>query len=211
MYDAQHNLSQNEQRAKQRALALAALTQVAHLVESIAQEGKCEQPYFNCCVDALLHEHFTQGCAFVTGAIKAKRLLQGQEVPHAKRILTHTSSLIAIEKRLAKQPENLSNIAQGMQRIHKQVQYFNSPYHPNVLAAIAHLYGENISNLKPKMIIRGKPEHLKQLQNTEKIRCLLFTGIRAAWVWRTNGGNTLRLIFGRKKIIQQLEVLRKSI
>ena len=210
MNDAQHSLTPKQQREKQRALTLSALTQVSCLVETIAQEGKHEAQHFNCCMDALLHESYMQGCSFMAGAIKAKRLLQGQDIPHAKRIMGHTAALIAIEKKLAKQPDKLAAIATGMQRIQKQIEYFNDPYHGNIISAIAHLYGETISDIHPRIIIRGKPEYLKQSQNTERIRCLLFSGIRAAWVWRTNGGNAFHLLLGRRKIIQQLEILRKS-
>ncbi|MDQ6990008.1 MAG: DUF489 family protein [Mariprofundaceae bacterium] len=191
---------------QQRALALAALTQVAYLVESIAQEGRCERSSFEQSMDAFLDSDYLQQRDFTTGSSKTRQLLQGSEIKHAKHILSHCATLINIEKKLNKQADMLQYIAQEMQNIHKKVHYFASPYHDNVYAAIAHLYGETISQLKPRVIVRGKPEHLKQKHHTEQIRCLLFSGIRAAWVWRTHGGNTLRLIFERKKIIQQLKL-----
>ncbi len=202
---AQHKPITSGQREKQRALALAALTQVTHLVESIAQSGKCDSLYFEQCMDALLDDNYINNRDFSLGKGKAIRLLQGNEITYAKQILAHTASLISIEKKLSKQPEILAHIGQDMTRIHKQIQYFNSPYHPNVTSAIAHLYGETISNINPRIIVRGKAEYLKQVQNTERVRCLLFSGIRAAWVWRSNGGNTLRLLFGRKGLIKQLK------
>jgi high frequency lysogenization protein len=207
---AQHNLNPKQQRAKQRALALAALTQALSLVQSIAQEGKCDHALFACCMDAFFAEDYIGERVFYTGAIKAKRLLKGEEVPYAKHILAHSAALLNLERKLAKQPETLEYISNNMQRIHKQVQYFNDPYHGNIISAIAHLYGETISGMNPKIVIRGKSEYLKQVQNTEKIRCLLFTSIRAAWVWRTHGGNTLHLIFGRKKLARELEHIRLS-
>jgi len=208
MNDAQHNLNIKQQREKQRALALAALTQAISLIEGIAQEGKCEQAQFACSMDAFLDENYLGNRVFYTGAVRAKRLLQGQEVPNAKHLLAHSAALISLEKKLSKQHDKLQYIGKGMQRIEKKVQYFNDPYHGNIMSAIAHLYGETISEMKPKVIIRGKSEHLKHLHNTEKIRCLLFSGIRAASVWRNNGGHALRLVFGRKKLIQDLEKIR---
>ena len=210
MNDAQHNLNPKQQREKQRALALAALTQSCALIESIAQEGKCEQAQFACCMDAFFDETYIGERVFFTGAVKAKRLLQGHEVPYAKHILTHSATLINLERKLAKQHDKLHQIGEGLQRIEKQVQYFNDPYHGNIVSAIAHLYGETISDMKPRVIVRGKSEFLQPTHNTEKIRCLLFSGIRAAWVWRTHGGNTLRLVFGRKKLVKELEKIRLS-
>ncbi len=190
---------------QQRALALAALTQVAYLVESIAQEGRCERIAFEQSMDAFFDTNYIQQRDFSIGNQQTQQLLQGNDIKYAKHILTYSATLIAIEKKLAKQTDMLNHIAQGMQRINKQAQYFDRAYHDNVLAAIAHLYGETISQLKPRVMVRGKPEHLKQQRNTEQVRCLLFSGIRAAWVWRTNGGHTLRLLFGRKNIINQLK------
>lgn len=203
MSNAQHNLNPKQQREKQRALALAALTQVTILIESIAHEGKIEHPRFACCMDAFFDPTYLGERSFYAGAVQSKRLLQGQDIPHAKAILTHSAALIALERKLAKQPQTLQHIEQSLQRIDKQIQYFNDPYHSNIIAAIAHLYGETVSKITPQLIVRGKPEHLTP-SNKEKIRCLLFSGIRAAWIWRINGGNTFHLIFGRKKLIQAL-------
>jgi high frequency lysogenization protein len=208
MIDAQHNLNPKRQREKQRALALAALTQACALIESIAQEGKCDHALFACCMDAFFAEDYIGERVFYTGVIKAKRLLQGQEVAYAEHILAHSAALLTLEKKLSKQPDTLAHISTNMQRIHKQIQYFNDPYHGNILSSIAHLYGETVSQIKPSVVVRGKSEYLKEVKNKEKIRCLLFSGIRAAWVWRTHGGNTFRLIFGRKKLAQELEQIR---
>ncbi|MDX8382548.1 MAG: DUF489 family protein [Ghiorsea sp.] len=204
MSHANPNTITRSQREKQRALALAAITQAAALVEAIAQEGKCERSAFEQSMDALLSPDYLGERSFSFGSSKACQLLQGNEIPFAKHILAHSATLISIEKKLAKQSEALQHIAQGMDKIHKQIQYFDNPYHDNAIAAIAHLYGESISQLNPRVIVRGKPEYLKQPRNTEQVRCLLFSGVRAAWVWRTNGGNALRLLLGRKGMVKQL-------
>jgi len=207
MSNAQHNLNPKQQREKQRALALAALTQVSSLIESIAQEGKCEHTKFACCMDAFFDPTYLGERSFYAGAIQAKRLLQGQDITYAKAILTHSAALITLEKKLAKHPQALQHIEHSLERVEKQVQYFNDPYHGNIIAAIANLYGETVSQLRPQVIIRGKPEHLIPT-NKEKIRCLLFSGIRAAWIWRINGGNTFRFIIGRKALMRELEKIR---
>lgn len=200
-----HNPIDHNQREQHRALALAALVQSTCLVERLAQTGKLDDTYFSQSFDALLDTNFIAERSFYHGATKLKSLLRGHDISHAKNILSHASTLIVIEKKLAKDAAMLATIANGMGRIHKQAHYFGSPYHGNIIAAVSHLYGETISTLNPRVIVRGKPDFLKQSQHTDRIRCLLFSGVRAAWVWRTNGGNTLRLMFGRKKIIQHLK------
>ena len=207
MTGANPNQNTAGQRAKQRALALAALTQASILVASIAREGKCERQYFEHSIDALLDHDYLGNRHFSLGISQSKRLLQGHAIKHAKAILNYNAALLTLEKRLAKQPHTLKNIADGMQRIQQQIRYFNNPYHDNIIAAIAHLYGETVSTIEPKIIVRGKPEYLTQSRNTEQIRCLLFSGIRAAWVWRTHGGSAFRLMFGRKALLRNLRQL----
>lgn len=194
-----------KQRESHRAIALAALTQVSYLVEKIAQAGSCDHESLLESIDALLDDDYIGQRHFSIGKAKLRRLLTGSEISHAKATLSHASSLITIEKKLSRQPEKLEQISQGISKIHKQIQYFSSSHHPNVHAGIAHLYGETISNINPRVIIRGKPEYLRQAHNTEQIRCLLFSGVRAAWIWRNNGGNTMRLLFGSRKLLHQLD------
>jgi len=207
MKAAPYHSNDKAQREKQRALALAALTQTACLITSITQTGKCDPVYFKHCIDALLDDDYTQNCHFSLGSTQAKRLLQGQDITYGKQIVSYAAGMLAVEKKLAKQTSTLQAIGDGMLRIHKQIQFFNDPCHENIIAAIAHLYGDTVSTIKPRIIIRGKPEHLKQTRNTEQIRCLLFSGIRAAWIWRINGGHPFRFFIGRKKLIHTLQGL----
>lgn len=207
MKAAPYHSNNKAQREKQRALALAALAQTSYLITSITQTGKCDPVYFKHCIDALLDDNYTQHSHFSLGNTQAKRLLQGQDIKHSKQIVSYAAGMLALEKKLAKQNSTLQSIGNGMQRIHKQVQFFNDPCHESIIAAIAHLYGETVSTIEPRIIIRGKPEYLKQGRNTEKIRCLLFSGIRAAWIWRINGGHPFRFFVGRKKLIRTLQTL----
>ena len=207
MKAAPYHSNDKAQREKQRALALAALTQTSYLITSITQTGQCDPVYFKHCIDALLDDDYTKNGHFSLGNTQTKRLLQGQDIKHAKQIVSYTAGMLAVEKKLAKQSNILHSISDGMLKIDKQIQFFNDPCHENIIAAIAHLYGETISTIKPRIIIRGKPEYLKQARNTEQIRCLLFSGIRAAWIWRINGGHPFRFFLGRKKLIRTLQNL----
>jgi len=207
MKAAPYHSNDKAQREKQRALAVAALAQTSYLITAITQTGKCDPVYFKHCMDALLNDDYTQGGHFSLGNTQAKRLLQGQDIKHTKQIVSYAAGMLAVEKKLAKRSNTLQRIGDGMLRIHKQVQFFNDPCHENIIAAIAHLYGETVSTIKPRIIIRGKPEYLKQSKNTEQIRCLLLSGIRAAWIWRINGGHPFRFVIGRKKLVHTLQNL----
>ena len=51
-------------------------------------------------------------------------------------------------------------------------------------------------------MVRGEPEYLSQAGNANRIRALLLSGIRAAVLWRQLGGNRLRLLFSRSRIVR---------
>jgi len=203
--------------AHTRIIALAALMQTSKLVDDIARKGICDSDDFH----ALLHSLFAStekpealfgGSSHLqAGLLLSKHLLSGDNVEQAKTIMAYTASIIAVEKKLNKNTYMLQSIAAGMQRIQKQASYFGSPSHESVVGGIADLYGHTVSTLKPRIIIRGKPEILRQHCNTNKVRALLFSGIRAAHLWRQHKGGHFRLLFGRKKLLHDIDVILKNI
>jgi len=193
-----------------RAIALAAVTQAASLVESIARSGSCDHEDLETMINSLFIENTAHASATYGGLYHLRaglhlssKLLAGTDIEQAKPILTYAAGLMALEKRLSKNKSMLAAIAEGMQRSKKQSDYFGSVTHSSVIAGIADLYGNTISTLKPSIIVRGKPEHLKQSSNTNKVRALLFSGIRAAHLWHQHGGGHFRLLIGRKKLHHQ--------
>jgi len=203
--------------AHNRIIALAALMQTSKLVDDIARKGICDGEDFH----ALLNSLFTNtekaealfgGFSHLqAGLLLSKHLLSGKNVEQAKSIMAYTASIIAVEKKLNKNTDMLQSIAAGMQRVQKQAVYFGSPDHESVIGGIADLYGHTISTLKPRIIIRGKPEILRQHSNTNKVRALLLSGIRAAHLWRQHKGGHFRLLFGRKKLLHDIDAILKNI
>lgn len=195
-----------------RATALGALMQCVSLVEQIARKGECDHDDFQCCINSLFHNGSSQHVAEHYGGIRhlqhglhlANRLMTGQQVDNAKALYSYSAGLMALEKKLGKSPEVLKKLADGMQRVSKQVEYFHSQHHENVIAGIAGVYGETISTIKPRIIVRGKSEHLRISDNTHQIRTLLLAGIRAAHLWHKNGGSHLKLLLQRKKLAAEM-------
>ncbi|MFC1542440.1 high frequency lysogenization protein HflD [Pseudomonadota bacterium] len=197
-----------------RAIALAAMVQAVSMVERIARTGLCDADDFNSIIRSLFTEHDDDVAGIYgglhqlqTGLHISEKLLSGIQVDGAKSLMTYAAGLIALEKKLGKNREMLAAIGDGMVRIKKQSEYFNSVIHESVIGGIADLYGSSVSTLKPSIIVRGKPEYLKQSSNTNRVRALLLAGIRAAHLWHKNGGGHLRLLIGRKKLHQETERL----
>ena len=72
---------------------------------------------------------------------------------------------------------------------------------------IAALYTETISTLSPRIVVNGRPQHLQVDRTVHWIRTLLFAGLRSAVLWRQLGGGRFNLMFGRKKMLEQVQSL----
>lgn len=214
MSDSPHIHANQATAQANRAIALAAVTQAASLVESIARSGMCDAEDFQTMINSLFAENGDHISTVYGGLYPLRaglhlsgKLLTGTNIEQAKPLLSYAAGLMALEKRLSKNKAMLATIGEGMQRIKKQSDYFGSTTHSSVIGGIADLYGNTISTLKPSIIVRGKPEHLKQSANTNKVRALLFAGIRAAHLWHMHGGGHFRLLIGRKKLHMQTQKL----
>jgi len=211
MPDTPHIHANQATAQANRAVALAAVVQAASLVESIARNGRCDAEDFETMIGSLFTEAGDHHVGMLYGGLYHLRaglhlsgkLLTGTTVELAKPLLTYSAGLMALEKKLSGKHDMLAAIGEGMQRIRKQSDYFGSVTHTSVIGGIADLYGNTLSTLKPTIIVRGKPEYLKQEENRNRVRALLFSGVRAAHYWHKHGGGHFRLLIGRKKLHQQ--------
>jgi len=149
-----------------------------------------------------------------TGLITLSRLLHGEDmkdVQRTKELMAYTAAMMALERKLARNPAMLKKLAESMQRIEKQSEYFKGVMHDNVIAAISDLYGETISTMKPRIIVRGKSDYLRHSGNTDKVRALLLAGIRGAHLWRTHGGSHLQLLLRRRAMVREAMRLLRNI
>jgi len=205
----------------QRATALAAMTQAIYLVNSIARKGVVDTEDSRVMMESIFSEASTHPNHTVldlyggvqrldTGIRICIKLLQGEKLPEAKDLMLYSAGLTALERRLAKDAAMRQKLADGMIRIGNQRQYFGDAMHHNVIAAIADLYGDTISTMKPRIIVRGKSEFLSQTDNTQRVRALLMSGLRAAYLWHKHGGGHLSLLLRRKALLRELELLQNQ-
>jgi len=214
-------MSSHTTALSQRAIALAALTQAVYLVDSVARKGIVDADDCKVLLDSLFSEaHGSQHTAsdiyggvsgLNTGLRMCMQLLHGGNLAQTKSLMVYSSGLITLERRLSKDAVMRQKLADGMQRIASQRQYFGDAMHNNVIAAIADLYGETISHMKPRIIVRGKSEHLSQPANTQRVRALLMSGLRAAHLWHKHGGGHISLLLRRKAMLRELEMLRRKV
>lgn len=203
-----------------RAIALAALTQSVHLVDCIARKGLADAEDSRALIESIFASMAASDSPakiygdlnqLRTGFRVSSEILKGKTVPQSKALMGYSAGLLTIEQRLNRNSAMRMKLAEGMQRIDKQKQYFGSATHNNVIAAVADLYADTISTMKPRIIVRGKSEFLSQIENTRRVRALLMAGLRAAYLWRSCGGGHLTLLFRRRAILHEMERLQDSI
>lgn len=202
-----------DQKQRRRALALAGVVQAAHLVQGLARKGVIDEPAMQAMADSLFADAteaaqglFADTARLERGLRLAHRLLRGEAVEHGKELLSYVVQILALERKLAKKPALLAELARGMQRAGQQQQYFSS-IHPTVLAQLAELYGQTLSRLLPRIIVRGHPEYLGKEAIQHKVRTLLLAGVRAAHQFRKNGGGHWQVLLARKQLATDMEQL----
>jgi high frequency lysogenization protein len=203
-------------QASDRTLALAAVYQAATLVDSMAQTGTADSE----AVSRSLYSLFQQNpasAADVYGGIQGVKLglmaLRKQlTAPDREKlqIPKYALSLLVLAGKLGKDQETLDIISEGIQQAQQKLSLYDHD-HSNQIAAMADLYRQSISNISPRIMVKGQPLFLQNPDTQNRIRALLLAGIRSAVLWRQLGGSRLQLLFSRKRIVAETEELLQEL
>jgi high frequency lysogenization protein len=203
-------------QASDRTLALAAVYQAATLVDSMAQTGNAESE----AVSSMLFSLFQQNpasAADVYGGIQGVKLglmaLRKQLTapdPEHLQIPKYALSLLVLAGKLKKDQDTLGIISEGIQQAQEKLSLYDHD-HSNQIAAMADLYRQSISNISPKIMVKGQPLFLQNPDTQNRIRALLLAGIRSAVLWKQLGGSRLQLLFSRKRIVAETEELLQQL
>ena len=195
-----------------RLICLALLFQVAEMVHQIATTGVADFEEFRAAIyplrvsspqqseDLLMNKPSTAlGFQSLVDAFdKSKRTDKTLE------ILRYVMSLMLLERKIAAQSSLFGEIALASDKALAKEEFFGE-FHPNVIAALAQVYSDHISQLQPPILVRGERQYLDQSLHANRIRALLLSGIRMALAWRQVGGHRWQLLFKRKSYIQQAQ------
>ncbi|WP_343596196.1 high frequency lysogenization protein HflD [Acinetobacter sp.] len=124
--------------------------------------------------------------------------------------MSYAIALLHLEKKVYRNPEFVKLIEQSQQKILKQLSFFDQNYlHPSILANLAQTYVDTAGQINPRILVRGNAEAFKDSQHTNRIRASLFTGLQMAHLWRQMHGNSFQLIFGKRKLLQDVQALAR--
>ena len=200
----------------EQALALAAIFQACYLVDCLANTGEAAKEQTQLSMAALLNQN-PSSIEDIYGSpenlqigIEAITSLFGDKKPnqnnYGMHLASYAFSVISIERQLNSRSEMLETVASGIESAGRQAQHF-SLVHENVFANLASVYQQTISKLPLRIQVKGNAMYLQQPKVAERIRCLLFSAVRSAVLWRQLGGKKYHLVFYRKAIIKALSLV----
>lgn len=200
--------STHNRNPRARAIALAGLFQAAALVRQTGLGRLRDAAATQTCLASILKTD-ADSVADVYGGIPALRIgletlatqLGDDSRLRDLELTGYAITLLHLERKLARDTLLLERLGSGIQRIAAQAPE-RPPSDPERVAELAELYSQTISTLSPKVMVHGDPGVLEGAATRHMIRALLLAGIRAAVLWRQCGGNRLRLIFGRRGILE---------
>lgn len=200
---------------KNRTIALAGVCQAAYFANELASTGKVRDKNG---LEALINSLYIMDCDDISEIYGSdmSNLNTGLKTlsyafnrdPDYLTVLKYTLTLLTLERKLNKRTDYLNLIEKGINDS-KFLQQPEDKYPPSVISKLANVYSSSVSLLQPRIILNGKPEHLKQPAITEKIRTTLLAGIRSSVLWTQMGGTQWQLLFKRKLLVETAGELKK--
>jgi len=194
-----------------QAIALAAVFHCCELVSQLANTGEASSEDMAMCMGALLNQNpdsLTQLYGPVSGltlGMKAMHRLFSDGNQGQTEIMRYVISILYLARKLSSDQNMLNKIASGIENAERQAQHF-SITHENVYANIASLYQDTVSTLRLRIQVSGSSGFLQQPAVASRIRCLLFTAIRSAFLWQQLGGKRIHLALYRKRFAGLLPI-----
>ncbi|OAJ95635.1 high frequency lysogenization protein HflD [Vibrio bivalvicida] len=194
-----------------RTIAFAGICQAVALVQQIAKNGHCDSDAFETSLKAILstNPNNTVGVFGRESDLKLglECLVKGiDSTPNGSEITRYIISLMALERKLQSRNDAMSQLGDRIQMLERQLDHFEL-LDEQMISNLASVYLDVISPVGPRIQVTGTPSVLQQTSNQHKVRALLLSGIRSAVLWRQVGGKRRHLIFGRKKMIEQAQIL----
>jgi high frequency lysogenization protein len=203
--------------SRDQLIALGGVFQACHLVDSLGRLGNCDSRAFATCIHSLFQQNPTSVDAVFDGTsglavgFEAMADIFGNSRSRRQpESLRYVLGVLYLEKKVMANKAMLDRIGKGIEGARRQAEHFNET-HTNVIANLADLYQQTISTLRFRIQVKGLAEHLQQPDIANRIRCLLFAGIRSAILWHQLGGRRRHLIFNRGDILDGVRDLRRSL
>ena len=203
----------------QQVIALAGVAQAAVLVHQLAVHGVVAQDKLATAVNSLFALD-PANTLDVFGSLRQLRL--GLET--LKELfgsydsllapgegLRYFSGLLHLESQLKSRDAMLGQIRKDLERLQQRYPAITIVDEPAALRELAALYRTTLSTLPFRIHVRGDMNYLRNEHVAEKVRILLFAGVRAAFLWHQVGGRRWHLLFSRGSLAAEVDTLLRSL
>lgn len=117
--------------------------------------------------------------------------------------------VLFLEKKLSKNRELMHTLVVRLRSLQRQAEHF-SPEHDNITAQAASIYQDTVSKISPRIMVSGNPQYLQQNHFVEQIRALLLCAMRAAALWRAEGGSRWQLMLSQRGVAERAAALYRE-
>lgn len=192
-----------------QALALAGVFHAAALVDEIANHGDIGPNQLANAMSVLLNQN-PDSVSSLYGSpdniqlgVSAMRTLLTDRSAGSANVLRYAIGITYLARRLTNDKAKLDNVGNGIANAQRQAEHF-SETHDNVIANVAGLYQDSVSTMRMRIQVSGNPAYLRQTGIAQRVRCLLFAGIRSAFLWHQVGGKRNHLLLRRDALLMVL-------
>jgi high frequency lysogenization protein len=198
---------------RDQAIALAGVFQASALAQQLARRGFEEQVPFESSVRSLFIQDAINTASVYGGeagvrlgleTMREKLTTTGK--PADLEIARYVLGLSQLGVRLARNGPMSQTVANEVDKLGPEVRRQNGEgLNSTVYAELARIYKDTISDLKPRIIVQGDHGHLSSPVVIDKVRTILFAGVRSAFLWNQLGGRRWHLVLRRKQTLTLVE------
>jgi len=199
-----------------RTLALAGIFQAAELVKQLTTTGTADKTAY----ETSLHSIFkidAQDVLSVFGAVSGLNmglnmlLRYGQKNPpfNDTPLFRHVLGMMELARKVLQNKPLFEQLQRRLVPIVSLSRHFPVD-DPSVIGPIAQLYCTVFLENQLRIPVMGHAEVLKNPAVIERIRAVLFAGIRAAVLWYQVGGNRFQLLFSRPKLYEYASEFQRA-
>ncbi|MGI2261541.1 high frequency lysogenization protein HflD [Shewanella sp. GXUN23E] len=196
-----------------RTMAFAGILQCLAQVQKLARHGEADIDALAASLNTInvTHPDVTADVYQDKFALQAGYRLILDQLGDGNRkdmeITRYLVGILALERKLTASGNAMGMLAERISQVQRQLHHFKVT-DEQVIANLASIYSDVISELGPKIQITGNPACLQRPLVQQKIRALLLAAMRSAVLWRQLGGKRRHLVFARKAI---LDTAKKSL
>ena len=205
-----------------QTIALAAIYQSCHVIKEIAWYGRFSGEDLDILINSLFiinpsiiqdvyenTEGLTTGLKFLKEQLTNTPKDQLMAADHSMEAKQYFSALITLSKELEKDTTIKAQVQEELLSFKGLIAKDKLNLNDKTIK-LSEIYVRTLSKIRPRIIVAGNNEYLKNSSVTSKIRAALFVGLRSVFLWRQFGGSKIKNFFNQSRIINEINRLLAS-